>query len=146
MGITNFKQIDSANGIPVAPSYVNVSEVTSSTYTLQTTDAGDLIKFDNSGIVTVTVPADTTTIPVGTTITVMQWGAGRVDLAPAVGVTIFQEPGLSIENPDSVSTRAQYSRIELTKVGANQWLSDGFGLYIQEDEPLNAKDNEVWLW
>jgi len=51
------------------------NDQTGTTYTLQATDTGNVLTFDNAANVTVTVPA---TLPVGFSCTVIQLGAGQV--------------------------------------------------------------------
>jgi alpha-tubulin suppressor-like RCC1 family protein len=51
------------------------NDQTGTTYTLQATDTGNVLTFDNAADVTVTVPA---TLPVGFSCTVIQLGAGQV--------------------------------------------------------------------
>lgn len=148
MSITNFKQIDSVNGIPVSPSYVNVNTPTivNEEYTISSTDIGDLIRIDSSVETTVNVPTDSVVIPVGSTVSITQWGAGVVNIIPAAGVVIRQEPGVTIDNSDILRVRARYSRIELVKVGANEWLSDGYGIYVQSSAPANPQVGDLWFW
>ena len=100
MSITNFKQVDSVNGIPVSPSYVNVNTPTlvDNQYLISSSDIGDLIRIDSTTDAVVTVPSDAITIPVGSTVTIVQWGNGVVNITPASGVVIRQEPGVTIND------------------------------------------------
>jgi hypothetical protein len=151
MSITNFKKIDSENGVPVAPSYVNINTVADITYSLSPSDVGDLIRFTSSSEVTVALPLEDS-IPVGSTISIVQWGTGPVQILPGTGVTIHQEPGISViaTSPSPITTRAQYSRIELVKVAetltTSSWLSDGYGIYVQEQPPSKAQVGDLWFW
>lgn len=144
MSITNFKRIDTVNGVPVQPSYVDVNRVSGTSYTVAASDIGDVTMFTSNDGVTVTLPE--TTIPIGRVLTFVQYGDGTVTIAPSAGVTIIQEPGVSVTSPNSVRTRSKYARVELVKVGENEWLSNGFGIYVQEDAPTNPKPGELWFW
>jgi hypothetical protein len=148
MAITNFKRIDSDEvGHSVPFQYNDVNTVSGTTYTILGTDAGDIVKFSSASSVSVTLPTNATTyIPVGTVLTLLQIGDGTVNISPAVGVTIYQEPGNSITNGDILRTRAKYSKIQLTKIGTNEWLSDGYGLYIQATAPTNPQPGDLWIW
>ena len=148
MSITNFKQVDSVNGIPVSPSYVNVNTPTivDDQYLISSSDIGDLIRIDSSTDVVVTVPSDAVTIPVGSVITIVQWGSGVVYIVPTTGVVVRQEPGVTIDESKVLRTRAKYTRIELVKVGSNEWLSDGYGIYVQSTAPANPQVGDLWFW
>lgn len=148
MSITNFKQVDSVNGIPVSPSYVNVNTPTlvDNQYLISSSDIGDLIRIDSTTDAVVTVPSDAITIPVGSTVTIVQWGNGVVNITPASGVVIRQEPGVTINDSGILRTRAKYTRIELVKVGPNEWLSDGYGIYVQATAPANPQVGDLWFW
>lgn len=150
MSITNFKRIE-----PIGPAYIDVNTVTATEYDITTTDIGDMIKFtsNDTGGITVRLFNDSQEFfPVGTTITFIQMGTGTVKIAPQTGVSIRQEPGATISSTSNggsqgiIRTRAQYSRIQLVKIGDNEWLSDGYGIYVQEEEPTNPQINELWVW
>lgn len=148
MSITNFKQIDSVNGIPVSPSYVNVNTpvLEDNQYTISSSDIGDLIRIDSSVDSVIKVPTDNVAIPIGSVVSIVQWGTGIVRIAPNTGVVIKQEPGVTITSTDVMRVRAQYSRVELVKVGPNEWLSDGYGIYVQESAPTNPQVGDLWFW
>lgn len=69
--------------------------------------------------VTLTVPANASEpfYGVGSTIEVVQYGAGQVTIAAASGVTI--------RTAASYTTRAQYSSVTLRKIGSDEWLLSG---------------------
>lgn len=145
MSITNFKRIES-----IGPAFVDVNTVSANTYTISATDVGDMIKFtsnDTVNNVTVTIPKNSDVyIPVGTTITFMQYGDGIVRITPATGVAIVQEPAVSITTPNLIRTKAKYSRVQLTKISTDEWLSDGYGIYVQLTAPTNPQVNDLWFW
>jgi len=72
-----------ASGVSGATQGIN--NQTGTSYTLQTTDAGKLITFNNASPITVTVP---TGLAVPFNCSIAQIGQGQVQLAAAVGVTI----------------------------------------------------------
>lgn len=148
MSITNFKRLDSVNGVPVSPSYVNVNTPTlvDDEYTISSSDIGDLIRLESLNTITVTLPTDAVVIPVGSVVSLLQWGTGTVNILPESGVTIKQEPGVVVDSNDILRTRSQYSRIELVKVGPNEWLSDGYGIYVQSTAPANPQVADLWFW
>ena len=148
MSITNFKQIDSVNGIPVSPSYVNINTPTivDNEYTVSSTDIGDLIRINSNTTTTVILPDDDVVIPVGSTVSIAQWGTGQVNIVPDADVVIRQEPGATVTSTDILATRAQYARVELVKVGSNEWLSDGYGIYVQSTAPANPQVGDLWFW
>jgi hypothetical protein len=75
-----------------------------------------MIEISKSSAVTLTVPADATIdYPVGTSINILQTGAGQVTVAPVSGtVTVNATPGLKL--------RAQWSSATLVKRAANTWV------------------------
>lgn len=100
------------------PSITAISQKTDS-YTLASlTERDTIIEISNASAKTLTVPADSTlNFPVGTTLDVIQTGAGQVTIANAVGVTINATPGLKL--------RTQWSSATLLKRAANTWLAFG---------------------
>jgi hypothetical protein len=98
------------------PSRKTISQKTDS-YTLSAlTERDSVIEINKSTGVTLTVPADSTVdYPVGTSINILQTGAGQVTVAPVSGtVTINATPGLKL--------RAQWSSATLLKRAANTWV------------------------
>ena len=66
-----------------------INTQTGTTYTPALTDADRYIQLNNAGAITLTVPSDTTTaLPIGTTITFEQTGAGTVTFTADSGVTL----------------------------------------------------------
>jgi hypothetical protein len=88
---------------------------TSTTYTLQLTDAGNVVDCSNASAITVTVPPNTSVaFDVGTQIEVMQGGAGKVTLAQGSGVTINSKGS-------NKACAAQYVGVTLLKTATDTW-------------------------
>ena len=100
------------------PSITAIAEKTAS-YTLSSSDERDtIIEVNSASATTLTIPADDgLNFPVGTTLDVIQTGAGQVTIAGASGVTVNATPGLKL--------RAQWSSVTLLKRAANSWLVFG---------------------
>ena len=89
-------------------------------YTLSAlTERDSLIEMNKSTAVTLTIPADSTIdYPVGTSIDILQTGAGQVTIAPVSGtVTVNATPGLKL--------RTTWSSATLFKRAANTWVVYG---------------------
>ena len=87
-------------------------------YTAALTDADQLVVISDGSAANFTIPTNgTVAFPVGTTLSVIQYGTGQVTLVAAGGVTIV--------TPSSFTTRAQYSTISVTQVSANTWVAGG---------------------
>lgn len=87
-------------------------------YTLALSDSGGLVEMDNSSANTVTVPANSTvSFPVGTEVSVVQYGGGTTSIAAASGVTI--------RTPETLDLRKQYSMVSLVKRGTDEWVLTG---------------------
>lgn len=88
------------------------------TYTAALADAGRCVEMNNSAANTFTVPPNSSVaFPVGTVIEVCQYGAGQTTIAAGAGVTI--------RNPSSLTTRAQFSTVTLRQRAANEWVLTG---------------------
>jgi hypothetical protein len=100
------------------PSITTISQKTDS-YTLGAlTERDTIIEVSKASATTVTIPTDATlNFPVGTTLDIIQTGAGQVTIAGASGVTVNATPGLKL--------RAQWSSATLLKRAANSWLVFG---------------------
>ena len=100
------------------PSITTISAKTDS-YTLSNLNERDtIIEVSNATAKTVTIPTNTNVAyPVGTTIDVIQTGAGQVTIAGQVGVTVNATPGLKL--------RTQWSSATLLKRDTNTWLVFG---------------------
>lgn len=90
----------------------------SAAYTLQLTDRDSIIEVSSAGSVVVTIPTSASAaFPIGSSLSIMQTGAGQVTIAAAGGVTLNGTPGFK--------TRAQWSLVSLVKRGAEAWVAMG---------------------
>jgi hypothetical protein len=96
-----------------------ISQKTAS-YTLSSlTERDDLIEMGSASAMTLTIPTDATLdFPIGTSIDILQTGAGQVTIAPVSGtVTVNATPGLKL--------RTTWSSCTLFKRAANTWVVYG---------------------
>jgi hypothetical protein len=100
------------------PSRTTIVQKTAA-YTLSALNERDsLIEVSSATGVTVTIPANATTPhPIGTSIDILQTGAGQVTIAGAVGVTVNATPGLKL--------RTQWSSATLMKRATDSWIVVG---------------------
>lgn len=94
---------------------------TGTTYTLVLADAPDIVvSLANAGAITLTVPANAdAAIPVGSTVSVWQKGAGQVSVVGDTGVTILTP------TTATASLKEQGSWASLLKVDTNTWALVG---------------------
>lgn len=118
LDITNLVFADGTQTKAGVPSITPIAEKTAS-YTLSSTDERDtIVEVNSASATTLTIPTDATlNFPVGTTLDVIQTGAGQVTIAGDIGVTVNATPGLKL--------RAQWSSVTLLKRAANSWLVFG---------------------
>ena len=101
------------------PKYGNISAETGTTYTLDIEDAQAVVTLNNASAITVTVPPNSSVaFPIGTTIALIQIGAGQVTVAQGSGVTVSSEGS-------ALKLNAQYAIATLIKTGTNQWYLGG---------------------
>ena len=95
-----------------------ISQKTAS-YTLSSlTERDDLIEMGSGSALTLTIPTNATVAyPVGTSLDILQTGAGQVTIAGAAGVTVNATPGLKL--------RTQWSSATLLKIAENTWVVFG---------------------
>jgi len=96
-----------------------ISQKTAS-YTLSLlTERDDLIEMSSASALVLTIPTDATlNFPIGTSIDILQTGAGQVTIAPVSGtVTVNATPGLKL--------RTTWSSATLFKRAANTWVVFG---------------------
>ena len=87
-------------------------------YTLVLADQGKSVEMNVASANTLTVPPNSSVaFPTGTTILVVQTGAGQTTLTAGAGVTINSTPGLKL--------RTQWSAATLVKRNTNTWLAFG---------------------
>jgi hypothetical protein len=109
-----------------APGVVTFNRQAAS-YTLVISDAVKIVEMNSTAANTVTVPTNATAaFPIGTQITVTQYGVGTTSFVASAGVTINSSTG-------SLTINAQFSVATLLKVGTNEWylfggISQGTGV------------------
>ena len=114
-GSANAGYVGSVGGFASAQVLVSV---TATAYTFQLSDAGDLVQFNNTATITVTVPNDSNIFfPVGTRIDVVQRNSGAVFFVGGNGVTV-NTPDVNYLNVTNVSGT-------LIKTSSNEWLFTG---------------------
>ena len=87
-------------------------------YTLVLADKNKLVEISNASANTLTVPPNSSVaFPVGSTITILQTGAGQCTLTAGAGVTVNGTPGLKL--------RTQYSSATLIKRATDTWVALG---------------------
>jgi hypothetical protein len=102
---------------PAGPGDVSFQEYTDSA-TLALTDAHKMVQANKATAMNITIPpSGTTNFNVGTSIAVIQLGAGQVTVVAGSGVTIY--------NASTLKTRAQYSILSLTKAATDTWYVAG---------------------
>lgn len=105
--------------------YVIAGDVVAPTVNAQTADyiaalgdANNIVTMTVAGANTFTVPPNASVaFPIGTTLTVIQLGAGQVTLTAGAGVTF--------QTPSSATTRAQYSTVAMIKILTDTWILAG---------------------
>lgn len=100
------------------PSRTPIIQKTSS-YTLSAlTERDSLIEMSNASATTVTIPLNSAVaFPIGTSLDILQTGAGQVTIAGDSGVTVNATPGLKL--------RTQWSSATLFKRAENTWVAYG---------------------
>lgn len=113
-GITFSDGTQSKEGVPSRTTITSVTD----TYNLSTGGLAlrdGLIECNKASGFTVTIPTNSTTaFPVGTSIDILQVGAGQVTIAGDSGVTVNGTPGLKL--------RAQWSSATLFKRATDTWV------------------------
>ncbi len=81
-------------------------------------DANNIVEMNVAGANNFTVPTNASVaFAIGTTLTVIQYGAGQTTLVAAGGVTIH--------TPSSLTARARYSTVCVIKVATDTWVAAG---------------------
>lgn len=92
---------------------------TGTTYTLVLADAGKLVSMNNANANTLTVPpSSSVNFPIGTQISILQYGAGQTTVAAGVGVTIRSFSS-------QLKLFGQYAAAALWKRGTDEWVLVG---------------------
>lgn len=98
--------------------YVPVLTETGTAYTVGWPGLCRVVTLSNASPITVTVPTNATdALPIGYSITLVQYGVGQVTVAPAGGVTVNATPGLKLLD--------QFASAQLLKMATNTWLMIG---------------------
>jgi hypothetical protein len=104
---------------------LTINAQTGTTYTVVAGDAQKLITLSNASAITLTIASNATqALPVGTQVTISQFGAGQVTVVGAsspAAVTI-RSTGATSTSP---VTRAQYSTATLIQTSTDNWLVVG---------------------
>ena len=80
----------------------------------------NLVEVDHSSTTAYTIPVDgTLTAPVGSTITLFQKGAGKIEVLAGVGTTLYKPAAFNAKSMQ------QHAAIVLAKVAANTWRLGG---------------------
>lgn len=101
--------------------YLETSTINTKTdsYTLALADANEVIEMNSASPNNLTVPLNSTAaFPIGTTIDVIQYGAGQTTIVAASGVTIRSKA-------NALKLSDQYSGATLYKRGTNEWVVIG---------------------
>ena len=94
-----------------------INQQSGTSYTLQLLDNSRIVELNNVSAITLTIPTDASVLfPIGTSITIVQTGAGQVTVSGA-GLTLNSTPGLKL--------RTQWSSATLIKRSANTWVVIG---------------------
>jgi hypothetical protein len=114
----NFASTVTASLAAKVDSYTPITQKTAS-YTLSTLNhRDDLIEMNSASALTLTIPLNSSiAYPVGTSLDILQTGAGQVTIAGAAGVTVNATPGLKL--------RTQWSSATLFKRAENTWVVYG---------------------
>jgi cytoskeletal protein CcmA (bactofilin family) len=124
-GSTRISTSQSVWSIDTTP-YATLSDITKITtniqtasYTLAVSDAGKVVEMNVGSANDLTVPLNSSVaIPVGSSIDVIQYGAGQTTIVAAGGVTIRSKEG-------SLKLTGQYSGAKLYKRGTDEWVVVG---------------------
>ena len=97
---------------------VLINQQSGTTYTTVLTDRDSLVECSNTSAITVTIPPNSSVAyPVGTSIDILQTGAGQITVAAGAGVTVNATPGLKL--------RTQWSGATLFKRATDTWVLYG---------------------
>jgi hypothetical protein len=111
---------------PISPASIGAASLlttqtqqTGTTYTFVLADGNTLVESNNASAVTFTVPPNSSVaFPVGTSISLRQYGAGQVTVAAGSGVTLRSRGGV-------VKTAGQYAEATLTQRSVDEWVLSG---------------------
>lgn len=89
------------------------------TYTLALADRDKIVELNNASPITLSVPTNSIAFPIGSSITLLQTGAGQVTIAPLTPgtTTVNGTPGLKL--------RTQWASATLIKRNTELWVAIG---------------------
>ena len=104
------------SGATITSPISTIATTTSSaSYTLVLADQSKMIEISSASATNLTIPLNSSVaFPTGTSIIVLQTGAGQITVVPTGGVTANATPGLK--------TRTQWSMLTLIKRDTNTWV------------------------
>jgi hypothetical protein len=115
---SNITLTDNGSGSVTIASPSPTVNIQTASYTAVLGDANNIVEMNVAGANNFTVPTNASVaFPIGTALTVIQFGAGQTTLVAAGGVTI--------NTPSSLTTRAQYSTVSVIKIATNAWVAAG---------------------
>ena len=114
-GVTFTDGSQTKEGVPSRTPIIQKTE----SYTLSAlTERDSLIEMSNASAITVTIPLNSAVaFPIGTSLDILQTGAGQVTITGDTGVTVNATPGLKL--------RTQWSSATLFKRDTNTWVVYG---------------------
>lgn len=93
---------------------LTVSEVVSAAHELISAELNNYVRCSNAATVAITIPTCVSlAVDIGTQVTYIQKAGGQVLASPAGGVTV--------NSPETLKTRAQFSTMTIVKVAADEW-------------------------
>lgn len=97
-----------------------VGDITSTSYTLTSTDFNRMRRCNSATAQTITIPAQSAVAaPDGTQVEFVQWGAGAVTIVAGSGVTLRRNANLG------AASDGQYSVIGIKRMAADEWVVFG---------------------
>lgn len=115
---TNTTQIATTAFVQNAVKTVVIDTKTES-YTLILSDAGETIEMNIESANNLTIPlSSSVNFPIGTTVSIIQYGAGQTTIVPSSGVTLRSKN-------NALKVNTQYSGATLYKRGTDEWVVFG---------------------
>jgi hypothetical protein len=116
-----------------------INAQTGTTYTPVLTDAGKLITLSNAGAITLTVPPSSSVgYANGTSIDILQKGAGQVTVVGGSGVTVNASPSLKLRTQNSAATLIEIATDTWQLVGDLEATSPAFSVYSNASQSVSA--------
>ena len=86
---------------------------------LLASDQGKVVEVNNGAVATMTIPTDSTLIPIGANVIIRQMGTELLTVAAAAGVSLRRVATASL------NLTGQYAQVVLHKRAANDWVITG---------------------